>query len=144
MKREERRGKDTNGDVKTAEKGEVKIREKKETLRVAFHEEAENNLKTNSGHALEQRGSCVPKAVSKKEQKQLKKKKGGETERERKEGQENASKKRENKRRLKQLHSFSIKRTEFSTSSHLSFRFPSFSLKIATYQKERQRFNHLL
>lgn len=76
MKREERRGKDTNGDVKTAEKGEVKIREKKkETLRVAFHEEAENNLKMNSGHALEQRGSCVPKAVSKKEQQQLKKKK---------------------------------------------------------------------
>lgn len=102
MKREERRGKDTNGDVKTAEKGEVKIREKKkETLRVAFHEEAENNLKMNSGHALEQRGSCVPKAVSKKEQQQLKKKKGGEIERERKEGQENASKKRENKRRLK-------------------------------------------
>lgn len=29
MKREERRGKDTNGDVKTAEKGEVNIREKK-------------------------------------------------------------------------------------------------------------------
>lgn len=36
MKREERRGKDTNGDVKTAEKGEVKIREKKKKKRCVW------------------------------------------------------------------------------------------------------------
>lgn len=36
MKREERRGKDTNGDVKTAEKGEVKIRGKKRNVACGF------------------------------------------------------------------------------------------------------------